>query len=313
MDVWGRLIRDGWGEVQRWLNDKEPEGLQLDFKEKGRESAVFDDNDLGRVARALSAFANVEGGVLVLGVSASGSGSKKEPDRATAVPGVPGADAAHEVIDRRLKTLTDPPVVGAQVHVVREPGTTRAIVAILVPQSDGGPHRVAVGKDVDRYLIRVASHSLAAPHAVLAGMFGRRPPPQLRLAVCREADGSGTIFVRNHGRGIARDVYVRMTIGDVHQPDIIEKIRVIGWERAIPTRMRGKPIYLQGRRAAEPVHALDTVRIASFAQSDTFARIFVCARIDAEGMQPMRCHTAVTLNVSELREARKSEQAELTG
>lgn len=286
-DVWERLEREGWTEVERWLEEREPEGLHLDFKEKGRE-ATFDENDLGRVAKALSAFANVEGGVLVIGVRAEGA-TRADPDRVVAIPGVADADKALGVLERRLPGLTDPPVPGARAVAVRDPRDAgRVVLAIMAPQSDGGPHRSLVGKEGDRYFMRVASNSLPAPHSILAGMFGRRPPPRLRLGVCREANGEGSIFVRNLGRGIARDVFVRLTIDDVHRQNIMLPAGVTGWKRERPTRMRATPVYMHGVRGELPLHALDTVRIASFAQSDSGARVFISARIDAEGMEPVR-------------------------
>jgi Putative DNA-binding domain len=295
-DVWERLERDGWAELERWLEERAPEGLHLDFKEKGRESPSFDEADLGRVAKAVSAFANVEGGVLVLGVRADGA-TRTDPDRVTAIPGVPDAEKALGLLERRLTGLTDPPVAGARVLAVREQRDAgRVVLAVMAPQSDGGPHRSVVGKEGDRYFMRVASNSLPAPHAILAGMFGRRPPPRLRLGVCREANGEGSIFVRNHGRGIARDVFVRLTIDDVHNQNIMLPAGVTGWKRERPTRMRATPVYTHGLRGELPVHALDTVRIASFSQSDSGARVFISARIDAEGIEPVRSYTGVSLN-----------------
>ena len=295
--TWERLERDQWSEVERWLAEHEAEGLHLDFKEKGKGSSALDEHDLGRVSKALSAFANVEGGVLVLGVRAEAT-TKGDPDRVVSVPGVPEAEKALAVLDRRLQSLTDPPIAGARVIAVHEGnGAGRSILAVLAPQSDGGPHRATVGKDGDRYFIRIASNSLPAPHAVLAGMFGRRPQPRLRLAVARDASGAGSVFIRNHGRGLARDVLVRISIGDEHKAQMFGALaHNEGWPRSTPTRFRGAPVYGMALRGQSPVHALDTAKIGVFSQQDPNARLFIRARIDADGVEPVLIRTTVRLN-----------------
>lgn len=44
------------------------------------------------------------------------------------------------------------------------------------------------------------------------------------------------------------------------------------------------------------MHGLDTAKIGVFGQLDADARIFVSARIDAEGVEPVLVRTAVRLN-----------------
>lgn len=145
--------------------------------------------------------------------------------------------------------------------------------------------------------MRTATNSEPMPHSILAGMFGRRPQPKLRLAVARESGGVGSVYIRNHGRGLARDVLVRISISDVHRPQIFGALaHTDGWPRSTPARFRGAPVYAFALRGQSPVHGLDTAKIGVFGQLDADARIFVSARIDAEGVEPVLVRTAVRLN-----------------
>ena len=91
---------NGWDVATEWIARREPESLHLDFKcveggagVKGRSLA---DQQKEQLAVALSAFANTEGGVLVLGVHAPPA-KKGDPDRAASIQGIEdvGADGTH--------------------------------------------------------------------------------------------------------------------------------------------------------------------------------------------------------------------------
>jgi schlafen family protein len=64
-----RLRAERWKLVREWVDIREAETTHLEFKRKAKHStAEIDDDDKGGVARTLSAFANTEGGLLVLGI-----------------------------------------------------------------------------------------------------------------------------------------------------------------------------------------------------------------------------------------------------
>jgi hypothetical protein len=53
-----------WETVKEWVASNREEDLHLDFKEKGRGSpSDLDESDKRNLAKALSAFANTEGGL----------------------------------------------------------------------------------------------------------------------------------------------------------------------------------------------------------------------------------------------------------
>jgi hypothetical protein len=113
-------------------------------------------------------------------------------------------------VDRNLKTFTEPPIPGMAVDEVRDPAGDRGMLVAYVPQSDGGPHRaIGAGRDVnDRYYMRTGTSTVMMPHSILASMFGRTPPPKLRLALCRESR-TASLYVGNLGRGCAESLLIR--------------------------------------------------------------------------------------------------------
>lgn len=96
-------------------------------------------------------------------------------------------------------------------------------VVSYIPESDHAPHQV-VGRL--QYYIRAGSDFVPAPHQVLAGMFGRRPQPNMfHMFTVLSARSEGEsilckyeIVITNGGPGIARDLFftamVHSTPGD---------------------------------------------------------------------------------------------------
>ena len=72
------------------------------------------------------------------------------------------------------------------------------------------------------YYIRAGSNFAKTPHAVLAGMFGRRPQPSVKLRYLVDSEprivGIGLaktqmgMILHNYGLGIARDVFINLAI-----------------------------------------------------------------------------------------------------
>lgn len=82
-EVFDRLKAEGWPLVESWRQARESETLHLEFKLKTDPSTdAIEDEDKAEIARTLSALANTEGGLLVVGVDAGG-GRGKGFDRVT--------------------------------------------------------------------------------------------------------------------------------------------------------------------------------------------------------------------------------------
>lgn len=193
------LGREGWAGVEALVTERRQESVHLDFKSPPTNPQHVDD----LVGKALSGFANVEGGLLVIGIRTSNA-KRKEPDRADAIVPVKDVDAVARRLDQRIASLTEPPVAAVQVKTIPDPSDpSRGVLLIYTPASDGGPHR----DGTDRYMMRTGTNTEPMPHALLAAMFGRRPQPSLRLYATRKE-----LLISNEGRGAAEDVFVRVSV-----------------------------------------------------------------------------------------------------
>lgn len=217
--MYARKIFDAvkdWDDVQSWVDRREEESLHLDFKQKTSASQVdLDIEDRKNLAKALSGFANTEGGVLVFGIETK----KKQggPDQASAIRPIANITQFKARVEDHIARLTDPPV-SVELQVV-EHSSGHGVLLILIPQSDGGPHRAMGPGDVkDRYFMRLSDRTEPMPHTFLAAMFGRRPPPQLYLTAVLSLSShhaKAELWIGNAGRGYAE----RPAVGLIQNPD----------------------------------------------------------------------------------------------
>jgi hypothetical protein len=185
-DVFEQLRTEKCGLVQRWLAEHEQETNHLEFKKKEHPEVVdLDPVDKDNIAKAMSAFANTGGGVLVLGMDAGAGGQRGQAfDRVQAVLPISNVEAFGGSLERRLRTFTEPPIRGLDLLSVADPETGGGVVAIYVPETTGGgPHRaVAASREVnDRYYMRTASGDQTIPHPFLAALFAYALPPKLEF------------------------------------------------------------------------------------------------------------------------------------
>lgn len=212
-ELYGRLTGpNAWDIVEAWVTDKEAETNHLEFKKKDDpKTNAVDPEDINALAKALSQFANTGTGLLVFGVDAGGGKAKGQSfDRVRCLDLIDDAEGFGGLVERRLKTFTDPAIGALAVHAVKHPGGKKGVVIVLVPESDGGPHCAHnASKDVNgRYYMRTAAGAQSMPHSVLAAMFGRTAQPRLHLCVRLIPVGSQPMQVEfrllNAGRGVAR-------------------------------------------------------------------------------------------------------------
>jgi hypothetical protein len=193
------------------------EGLHLDFK---RVRAPLGGDDRANVARLVSAFANADGGLIVIGV-ATGTGAEKEV-AAELTPVTRPAERVEE-IRAALPDLVSPVPAGVE---FRHIGDEAGYVLIHVPASAAPPH---MNVNDHRYYQRYGSRTLPLEHYQVADLMGRRNNPLVscridQLAPLRPdevppavADGVRfRVIVRNFGRRAARDVsiFLALPVGD---------------------------------------------------------------------------------------------------
>ncbi len=159
--------------VRQMVAEQRQEDLHLDFKTAG---ADLDREDRKNLAKAISGFANSDGGLIVWGVDC-------RPDEE-------GIDCARLLapiapIDRFLARLTDlaaqasSPIVEGVLHRVLPNGDGSGFAVTFVPVSDSGPHQAKLGED--RYYKRNGASFRKMEHFDLEDMFGRRKKPVLTL------------------------------------------------------------------------------------------------------------------------------------
>lgn len=215
--VFAEIVAAGWAGVSDWPKQNKEETLHLEFKRQSDIKTPYNDKDRGSLAKSIAGFANVEGGVVVFGVHAKDMG--KKPDMVQSICAFDDIAEVGSRIDRDLPNLTDPPVPGLRIEKITDPANPDSgVIAIFVPASDGGPHRATKGGSdvVDRYYMRTASQTVNMPHSILSALFGRRPPPVLKL-LCRlklgETQSECVIQVSNQGRGHAESLALRLDQG----------------------------------------------------------------------------------------------------
>jgi hypothetical protein len=203
-----------WADVEALVTTKATEGLYLEFKRKTNpDLPALEDADRKTVSKTLSGFGNVSGGVLVMGVEAR-STSKDEPDTVRAIAPIKSVALFKDRLESVLRTIVDPPIAGIELRVIdRDDGSGEGVVIVEVPESFGGPHRVASGIDreaSDRYFMRTGSSTVVMPHGLLADRFARTRRPELRLVGNYDAYFLA-MRMRNVGMVAATDPFLRLT------------------------------------------------------------------------------------------------------
>ena len=226
-DIFEKIVKNGEVAIDEFILTRKSEELFLDFKRSADDGfgKVIHQDDRKNLAKAISGFGNSEGGVIVWGIDCS-----KAKD---------GADVAHSKIPvqnvKRFASLLEGAVSGCTVpphttvrhHDIITGDKGDGFVATLIPKSDHAPHQVVVnGKSQYHYYIRAGSNFEHTPHAVLAGMFGRRPQPHvfhgfsfLSAEIDRERIKITIYFaLYNKGPGIASDLFIN--INAVSSPEV---------------------------------------------------------------------------------------------
>jgi hypothetical protein len=169
-----QLLSGGYSAVERLIGQSESMYLEC----KGtcdRSQATLD-----HFAKTASAFLNTEGGVLLWGVRGR-SARKNRSEYVQAVAPVPEIHQTVEWLRAKTSGIVVPAPKGIEHFPILSPGSDEGVILTWVPASDNPPHRSSYSDGV--YFLRSPSSSFPMPHGVLAGLFGRRPAPALRLLV----------------------------------------------------------------------------------------------------------------------------------
>lgn len=308
--IWAELEATGFATAARWVESQRAEDITLEFKEASPRDGLPSNSDRTKVGKAMSAFANVEGGVLVFGIKVDGRSAL--PDAASGVSPVTEAARFAAKLSELVRDLTVPPMPGVRVRAFTQPNETDGIVAVYVPHADNGPFRAAGNKgfddDVkDRYFMRTTRGTDPMPHQLLGAMFGRVPSPRLHLRITvlgrssQPAPPNGcalSLDVVNLGRGGATAPSVRLRLYSKPLGRVLYTTGY-GWadRHATPTPAgQGVNDGFSRRVSSAHVYSEDALQ---FGGTDTiFGEHEVSVRLDAEGAAPTQ--GSETIDVSAL-------------
>jgi hypothetical protein len=221
-DLFDLLTARGEQAIDELIDARASEELFLDFKRSADNGAgrALNSSDRANFERAISGFGNSEGGVILWGVDCSRNPALG--DVAAAKFPVAEPQRFRSWLEGATSGLTIPPHGGVRHHAIPRARPQEGFVATLIPQSDNAPHQTTTDK---RYLMRAGSSFLPVPHAILAGMFGRRPRPNVFHMftlptpdidrVRRTISIPVVLTLKNSGPGIAEQVFVTLAVRSV--------------------------------------------------------------------------------------------------
>lgn len=178
-EIFQRLENQGADFLQTLVAAQKSEELFLDYKQitTSPEERTLGNTDRKNLRKALSGFANSEGGVILWGCKTKkidGVEVLEMPD------GYPDVARFVSLLEDAVSGCTVPPVPGVRsISFSLSADGTKGIAATLVPASLIAPHQTT--DDSRAYHMRAGSSFPHVPHGVLAGMFGRRPSPKIAL------------------------------------------------------------------------------------------------------------------------------------
>ena len=204
-----------WNRYQAWtaadivaMNGVAQENRQLDFKLLSK--AEFGKDDLRHLAKAVSGFANADGGVVLWGVDARRDANDEFIDQVVATPGVENPRQILARLNELSSTASAPGLQGLDHRIIDGDDPLPAFVATFVPEGESGRYMAMLDEARHRYYRRIGSAFVPMDHSMVGDMFGRRPRPVLRLELRPEnpANLSVQATVTNVGRGVARAPYL---------------------------------------------------------------------------------------------------------
>lgn len=191
-------------DLQKLKEDKTKEGLYLEFKTKAdSRHPALDEEDSKNFSKALSGFANSDGGVLIWGIATD------KHEHAKTLKPISDIHDFHAVLKKSLIHATQPVVDGVLLEVVaKATDPDSGYVKCLIPASDKAPHRAMLS---DReYYKRTTEGFYRLEHFDLEDMFGRRPHPSLEIFIdLRPRPGDDPheevhFAFQNEGKGVAK-------------------------------------------------------------------------------------------------------------
>ncbi|MBH0199373.1 MAG: ATP-binding protein [Nitrospira sp.] len=264
---------------------------------KDRSRPDLDESDAWQFSRALSGFANSDGGVLVWGIE-----TDKE-ERASVLKPISSVADFEARLKKSLLNAVQPFVDGVQIVVILEEGAAGdGYVKVLVPRSEKTPHR-AMRADRE-YFRRSTEGFYRMEHFDLEDGFGRRPHPALvfvaTLVPRRDDDPHEDVHLAllNQGRGLAK--YPGFTLAFSPDVSVVATSHGINNNSSINN---GRPIvsYQDNIAVIHAVPVQSSIGTVTIKRSSKGAPLQISVRWYCEGMSERTYSGLVSPEVHEAR------------
>lgn len=201
-------------KLDEFIAEKQEENLHLDFKLVNEAGMSRDDRK--NLAKALSGFANSDGGIVIWGIDArpNDDGINCAVEKRAISP----LSKFIAKLNEYTESHVNPDVEGVVHKKIAVRGDSGFAVT-SIPASDSGPHMTKGGED--RYYKRSGDRFIKMEHFDIEDMFGRRVRPNLSLCyhvtrgLSRQEDKLSFFIILsifNDGRGTARAPYLSIGI-----------------------------------------------------------------------------------------------------
>lgn len=215
-DIYSMIVERGEEALDELIEQSASEELFLDFKRSADNGAgnSLHNRDRANLEKVISGFGNSEGGVVVWGIECSFD--QETGDVASEKIPIENPARFKSLLEGAISGRTIPPHGTVQNHAIPSGEGDHGFVITLIPQSDHAPHQTTNDR---KYFMRAGSDFLPVPHAILAGLFGRRPQPNIYQAYTLHpplpSNQEGVqldigLILRNNGRGIASDIFAHV-------------------------------------------------------------------------------------------------------
>ena len=180
-DIFQKLIYFGEDAIDDFIVNLQTEELFLDFKQAvstGKNGTSLHKDDRKNLAKGISGFGNSEGGVIVWGVECS-----RDCDIGDVAKAKVKVRNVHRFLSWLENAISGCPIPShnrVRNHIISVDKNGDGFVATYIPKSELAPLMTTMGNNI---YIRSGSNNVPAPYSVIAGMFGKRPQPNVELII----------------------------------------------------------------------------------------------------------------------------------
>ena len=183
-DIFQKLVYFGEDAIDEFIINRQSEELFIDFKQaasEGKNFPTLHKDDRKNLSKAISGFGNSEGGVIIWGIECSRD--IDVGDVAKAKVKVKNVHRFLSWLENAISGCTIPSHNKVRNHIISADENGDGFIATYIPKSDVAPLMTSGNSTI---YVRSGSNNVPAPYAVIAGMFGRYPQPNLELKIANK-------------------------------------------------------------------------------------------------------------------------------